>query len=128
MSATAEGQHRPVSQHRNSWVESGLLVSGLLLMAGLLGWGMVEFGRARDLRCYPLDPVRSISAQLTLKGQRLICMSNRCRVVVRYLPQSGLACYFSAHASHTVGQMFSAAGRTSSASQISFAPPGYRTR
>jgi hypothetical protein len=103
------------------------MVGGLLLMAGLLGWGLVEFSRARDLRCYTLDPARSTSAQLTLKGQSLICMSNRCRVVVRYPPQRGLACYFSSYHMDDTETVFSASEKPRSALQKSSAPPGYRT-
>lgn len=126
MPAIAENPHRSVLLRQAVSVESGLLVSGLLLMAALLGWGLVEFSRARDLRCYPLDAVRSMSAQLTLKGQSLLCMSNRCRVVMRYLPQQGLACYFSAYSLSR--RPFTVAGATPPASQKSFVPPAYRTR
>lgn len=126
MSAAIESQPQPAFLRQRIWVEGGLLVGGVLLMAGLLGWGVVEFSRARGLRCYPLDPVRSMSAQLTMQGPGLMCMSNRCRMVMRYLPQHGLACYFSAY--DRSGRLFTVSGVTPSASQKSFARPGYRTR
>ena len=121
------GQPHRSFPNRDHWVEDALIVGVLLLMAGLLGWGLVEVSRDRNLRCYALDSKHSQSAKLTLKSQGLVCVSNRCRVVLHYLHQSGLACYFSTEAANESRPVFSANERTPFASQRSFALPGYRT-
>ncbi len=84
-----DGYHPKTS--RNEW---GLAVSGLLLVLALVALGGVGVSRARELRCYSLDPPLSQTAQSMMAGQSFVCLERRCRVVFKLMPQRGLACFF----------------------------------